>query len=255
MTDSYCTGDITINAVTNGAVNYGYAESIGGFEGGDGNSRSGYYSHLLRCYTTSNITIYHNPSAWNPTIDVGGFSGAALGIFGYGDVDWTYEQRKSFCGFIERCWCEGDIYINDLSFAGHVGAGGADDSGGIGGFIGTIGGSGTVVENCYSWTKIEESSTSPHAGDGAVIGGFIGATIEVDEAVVPMYVTNYYHATPLSTNGIPDVGGDSLAEGMLVVVSSRKTRRRLWFGASVVLRQAARWNVDAAVAQGHIDRG
>ena len=209
VTNCYCTGNI-VSQLGAGGAEFESAVDIGGFVGGALGGIAGYYTHFLRCYTTSDITISVSDAPDGKVFRIGGFAGS-FGGYADGNEAWTYAQRKSFTGFFERCWSEGDIYIEDLSWC-HISATG---SSGIGAFIGQTGFSGHITENCYSWTAFSESPTASHGGEGVVLGGYLGISRKKNATGTGTTATNYYHASPGETNGLPTTGGASVVEGIV----------------------------------------
>jgi len=152
--NSYCTGNISLTTSAD-------VTDVGGF--------GGYFdytvqTHILRCYTTSDITI--------DTVDVedvGGFIGYTRGL----------DTGTGTGALIERSWAEGDIDIAATNVTN------------VGGFIGllnTIFNAATseeiTIQNCYSWSEISTSST--------YVAGFIGATAVNSAEEVTL--TNCYSA-------------------------------------------------------------
>ena len=167
----YSTGDVLIETTNNNLDNL-----IGSFIGEMNNSDG---LHLLRCYSTGNVTLTRTEG--NTWLGVGGFIGYVSN--GSGDT-----------AIIERCWSEGDVYIDDEDSAYWKDY--TDVVGGcVGAFIGlyenfsAIERTDLTIQNCYAWGSITTGNADDHSARAGLIG-FVDNKYDAPTVVI----TNVYCA-------------------------------------------------------------
>lgn len=158
--DSYSTGAITLSGTA--------VSSVGGFMGNcDYTTRT----HILRCWTTSQITI---PSTCET---VGGFIGYCQGK--QHDVG-----PEGDGALIERCWSEGDMIFSSSGSVKYIGGLIGRHEDGINSFDRQP----MEIKNCYSWSSITIDDTNNISYDC----GFIGILIATSD--YELTITNCYDA-------------------------------------------------------------